>query len=221
MVDDQIEAIYAIKKNINEIEHIIHEIYLRLVNNASSKLIYAGAGTTIRIGVQDGAELLPTFGWPKKRIGFIIAGGKKALLEPVENAEDDEQQAREDVFNGNISNEDVVMAISASGNTPYTCMVATEAKNKGALVVGISNNKKGILLKKCSTSIILDTGSEVIVGSTRLKAGTAQKMCLNIISSYLMVKMGRVKNGQMTHMVVTNQKLKERKKRITNYKYEE
>jgi len=180
-------------------------------------LIYAGAGTSGRIGVQDGVELLPTFSWPQKRLDYIIAGGKKAILKSIENAEDDTHQAIDMVLKKSVSSQDVVIALAASGNTPFTCKILEEANKIGALTIGISNNPNGNLLKFADSKIILDTKEEVIAGSTRLKAGTAQKICLNIISSLVMIKMGRVKNGKMSHMLPTNQKLRDRKIRIDNH----
>ena len=114
------------------------------------------------------------------------------------------------------SKNDVVIAIAASGNTPYTCKIASEAKKENLYVISILNNPKGKLLRFCNKSIVLNTGPEIVAGSTRLKAGTSQKICLNIITTFLMTKLGRVKNGQMSHMVVSNKKLKIRKERIIN-----
>ena len=173
-----------------------------------------GAGTSARIGVQDGVELLPTFNWPKERLDFIIAGGAQALLKALENAEDNIEMAEKIVLEKSISHEDVVIGLAASGNTPFTCKVLEKAKFKNALTVAISNNTKGKILAYGDHKIILNTKEEVIAGSTRLKAATAQKICLNIISSMVMIKMGRVRNGTMTHMVPTNQKLRDRKLRI-------
>ena len=116
-----------------------------------------------------------------------------------------------------ISREDVVIGIAASGNTPFTCRVLEKVKNQNALTIAISNNPNGKILKYCDHKIILNTQEEVIAGSTRLKAGTAQKICLNVISSMVMVKMGRVKNGIMNEMVPTNEKLRLRKKNLINF----
>ena len=182
--------------------------------NASGRIIYAGAGTSARIGLQDGVELLPTFNWPKERVDFIIAGGNEAILNAVENAEDDMMEATKDTSKKLINSEDVVIGLAVSGNTPYTCKVLEESNKKGALTIAISNNPKGEILNFGQCQIILNTREEVISGSTRLKAGTAQKICLNIISSMVMAKMGRVKNGIMSHMVPTNEKLRQRKLRI-------
>jgi N-acetylmuramic acid 6-phosphate etherase len=178
------------------------------------RLIYVGAGTSGRIGIQDGVELFPTFNWPKNRLDYVIAGGNSAILTAVENAEDNIILAKDIVIEKKINSQDVVIGLAASGNTPFTCKVMEEANDKKALTIAISNNPNGKILKFGMVKIILDTKEEVIAGSTRLKAGTAQKICLNIISSMVMVKMGRVKNGIMCHMVPTNKKLRERKLRI-------
>ena len=147
---------------------------------------------------------------------YIIAGGKSALLSSVENAEDDVPQAINAVHSKSINSHDVIIGLAASGNTPFTCKVLEESYKKGALTIAISNNPNGNLLKFARCKIILDTQEELISGSTRLKAGTAQKICLNIISSMVMVKMGRVKNGMMNYLLPTNKKLRDRKLRITS-----
>jgi N-acetylmuramic acid 6-phosphate etherase len=213
MVNEQIDAAMVVKNIIYSIESTINQIYDRLMLHNEGRLVYAGAGTSGRIGVQDGVELFPTFNWPNSRLDFIIAGGSDAILKAVENAEDDVMEAKEAVSKKNIDSKDVVIGLAASGNTPFTCKVLEEADKKGALTIAISNNPDGDILDFGKVKIILDTQEEVISGSTRLKAGTAQKICLNIISSMVMVKMGRVKNGIMSHMVPTNEKLRNRKLR--------
>ena len=214
MTEQQKNASIEVKKACKSIEMSINKIHEHLVTNPNSRLIYVGAGTSARIGVQDGVELFPTFNWPKNRLDFIIAGGSKAILKAIENAEDDITLAKKAVLQKSLSSKDVVIGLAASGNTPFTCKVLEEAKKKGALTIAISNNPKGKLLNFGKCNIILDTKEEIISGSTRLKAGTAQKICLNIISSMVMIKMGRVKNGIMVDMVPTNQKLRNRKQRM-------
>lgn len=212
IINEQKKAALDVKKAAASIEMAINEISNHLLANKTSRLIYSGAGTSARIGVQDGVELFPTFGWPKERVDFIIAGGIRALTQSVEDAEDNTLKALDFVKNKKISSKDVVIALAASGNTPFTCKVIEEAYYNGALTIAISNNPNGNILNFGKIKIILDTEEEVLAGSTRLKAGSAQKICLNIISTLVMVKLGRVKNGYMSHMVVTNRKLKERKK---------
>ena len=214
MINSNEEAVLAVKKAENDINEIIDQIYKRLNISKKSRIIYCGAGTSARIAVQDGVELYPTFGWPQKRLDFIIAGDKKALSQPVENAEDDVLNASSLVLKKKINQNDVVIALAASGNTPFTCQVMADAKNLGALTIGVSNNYYGLLNKISELIIFLDTGPEVVIGSTRLKAGTSQKICLNIISTGLMIKMGRVKNGEMNFLIATNKKLLKRQARI-------
>ena len=217
MIKEQKDAALEVKRSINLIEQAIEAIYKHLTLNSKGRLIYAGAGTSARIGVQDGVELFPTFNWPKERLDFIIAGGINALINAVENAEDDTHSAEKIVEDKLICHEDVVIGVAASGNTPFTCRVLEKAKNQNALTIAISNNPNGKILKYGDHKIILNTKAEVIAGSTRLKAGTAQKICLNVISSMVMVKMGRVKNGMMNEMVPTNEKLRHRKKKLINF----
>ena len=214
MVNEQKDAAMAVKNATDALELAINQIYERLMLHNEGRLIYAGAGTSGRIGVQDGVELLPTFNWPNSRLDYIIAGGNKAILKAVENAEDDVLAAKQAISKKFINSNDVVIGLAASGNTPFTCKVLEEADKKGALTVAISNNPDGYILKFGQAKIIIDTKEEVISGSTRLKAGTAQKICLNIISSMVMIKMGRVKNGIMSHMIPTNEKLRNRKLRL-------
>jgi len=214
MVKEQKDAAMVVKNVIDSLELAINQIYERLMLHNKGRLIYAGAGTSGRIGVQDGVELLPTFNWPDSRLDYIIAGGNKAILKAVENAEDDVLAAKQAVLKKFINSNDVVIGLAASGNTPFTCKVLEVADKKGALTIAISNNPDGHILKFGHAKIILDTQEEVISGSTRLKAGTAQKICLNIISSMVMIKMGRVQDGVMSHMVPTNEKLRHRKLRI-------
>jgi len=211
MINEQKKAAVEVKKTAKSIEFAINQIYDHLVLNKKGRLIYVGAGTSGRIGIQDGVELFPTFNWPKDRLDFVIAGGTSAILSAVENVEDSTILAKEAVITKLINHEDVVIGLAASGNTPFTCKVLEEANNKKALTIAISNNPNGKILKYGDIKIILDTKEEVIAGSTRLKAGTAQKICLNIISSMLMIKMGRVKNGFMNNMIPTNEKLRKRK----------
>lgn len=210
IVDEQKKAAVEVKKASKTICSAIEKIVNQLTLNKESRLIYVGAGTSGRIGIQDGVELFPTFNWPKDRVNFIIAGGMSAILNAVENAEDDINSAIKNVSTMSINSHDVVIGLAASGNTPFTCKVLEEANIKNALTIAISNNPKGKILKYGKVKIILDTSEEVIAGSTRLKAGTAQKICLNIISSMVMTKMGRVKNGLMSNMVPTNEKLRKR-----------
>jgi N-acetylmuramic acid 6-phosphate etherase len=216
MVDEQKKAATEVKKSTKSINYAINKIFDHLTLYKEGRLIYVGAGTSGRIGIQDGVELYPTFNWPKDRLEYIIAGGTEAILSAVENAEDDILLASDVIKKKTVSFQDVVIGLAASGNTPFTCKVMQEAQQKKALTISISNNPNGKILKFGKVQIVLDTKEEVIAGSTRLKAGTAQKICLNIISSMVMTKMGRVKNGFMNNMVPTNEKLRKRKLSINS-----
>lgn len=214
MLDNQAGAITALTTALDQIEAAGMAAYRRLADSDTGRLIYTGAGTSARIGVQDGAELFPTFNWPRERVGFVIAGGHDALLRAVENAEDDSIAAVKEVKKSAIGKDDVVIGLAASGITPFTCNVLAQARTAGALTIGIANNTDTPLLAAAEHAILLATGGEAIAGSTRLKAGTAQKICLNLISNLIMVQMGFVKDGLMTKMVPTNAKLRARKKLI-------
>jgi N-acetylmuramic acid 6-phosphate etherase len=174
------------------------------------RLIYAGAGTSGRIAVQDGAELMPTFSWPQDRLLLLIAGGDQALTQAVEGAEDQAEHALALVKSHRIGSEDVLIAAAASGTTPFTLACLRGAKVAGALTIGIANNPGTALLTESDYPIFLDTGAEPIAGSTRMKAGTAQRITLNLLSSLLMIRLGRVYEGPMVDVQATNQKLTKR-----------
>ena len=217
MINEQINAGLCVKKILPKINKVVIAIYDQIKSSEHGRIIYSGAGTSGRIGVQDGAELYPTFGWPKERFKFLIAGSNEALVNSVENAEDDITDAKKQVKNININEFDVVIGLAASGNTPFTCRVLELAKKKGALTVAISNNPVGNLLNFGIHKIVINTQQEVIAGSTRLKAGTSQKICLNLISSLVMVKLGYIKNGNMINLIPNNKKLRDRKIMINAY----
>ena len=172
------------------------------------RMVYAGAGTSVRIGVQDGAELPPTFDWPEMRLGFVIAGSEQAILTAVEGAEDSESDAVERVRSLGIGAEDVVIGVAASGTTPFTVAAIAESRRRGALTVGIANNPDTPLLRAAAHSVLVETGEEVVAGSTRMKAGTAQKIVLNLFSTAIMIRLGRVYKGMMVDFRVTNAKLR-------------
>jgi N-acetylmuramic acid 6-phosphate etherase len=214
ILEDQLSAVILIDKVLPVISNIVNEMYAHINNHRSGRLVYSGAGTSGRIGVQDGTEIFPTFGWPKSKVKFIIAGGKKAVFEAVENAEDNLLLAKKEVEKLQITNKDIVIGLSASGNTPFTCEVLRLAFQKKALTIGISNNINSLLHKVSKHTITVETGAEAVSGSTRLKAGTSQKIILNLISTVLFSKLGFVKNGMMINMMPTNSKLRKRKKLI-------
>ncbi|MGC2200709.1 MAG: N-acetylmuramic acid 6-phosphate etherase, partial [Stellaceae bacterium] len=176
--------------------------------------VYAGAGTSGRLAVQDGAELAPTFSWPQERVLLLIAGGREALVQSVEGAEDESEQAVELVRRHAIDVSDVVIAVAASGTTPFTLACLREAKARGALTIGIANNQDTPLLAEANHPIWLDTGPEPIAGSTRMKAGTAQRIAMTLLSSLVMIRLGRVYRGLMVDLKAANTKLVKRSEKI-------
>ncbi len=214
MLNDQSKVISVINNSMNDILNVIEKIIEHLKNNKSARLIYCGAGTSGRIAAQDGVELTPTFGWPKKKIDFLLAGGEKALVESVEDAEDNINLPKTLTEKKNINSSDIVFGLAASGNTQFTNEVLKFSSLRKALTIAISNNPDGLILNNAKYKIILNTKEEVVAGSTRLKAGTAQKVCLNIISTLVMTQLGGVKKGMMINMLPKNKKLRHREKFI-------
>jgi N-acetylmuramic acid 6-phosphate etherase len=200
-----VAAVYAVRKDIAAAASAIHS---RLSDRG--RLIYAGAGTSGRLAAQDGAELVPTFNWPEDRLRLVMAGGHEALLRSVEGAEDNVQQAIALIKQLSITTTDVLIAVAASGTTPFTLTCLREAKRRGALTVGIANNDPSPILQEADHPIYLSTGSEPIAGSTRLKAGTAQKVTLNTLSSVLMILLGKIYRGLMVDVRALNEKLSKR-----------
>ena len=205
LIEGQFAAVAAVRAALPEIEAAAIAMQERL--RERGRLVYAGAGTSGRMGVQDGAELIPTFSWPDDRLLLLIAGGKDALLQSVEGAEDEVEQAVALVTRHEISAADVLIAVAASGTTPFTMTCLREARKRGALTVGIANNRDTPILHESHHAILLNTGSEPIAGSTRMKAATAQKIALNLLSSLLMILLGRVYQGLMVDVRALNKKL--------------
>ena len=176
MYDGQLVAIAAIKSATNAIAIAADEATARLGENG--RLVYVGAGTSGRLSVQDGVELGPTFGWPEERLVFCLAGGMDAMTKSAEGAEDDLNQGAEQMRKAAVNKNDVVIGVAASGNTPFTLGAIREANALGALTIGITNNPDTSILQEAMHPILAETGSELIAGSTRMKAGTAQKAIL-------------------------------------------
>ena len=174
------------------------------------RLVYVGAGTSARVAVQDGAELTPTFAWPQERLRFIVAGGETAFATSVEGAEDDVDDAVRQIDAAGLSAHDVVIAVAASGTTPFSVAALQRAGERGAVTIGIANNSRTALLASAKYPVLIETGHELIAGSTRMKAGTAQKVVLNLISTGIMLRLGRVYRGMMVNMPPTNAKLRRR-----------
>ena len=182
---------------------------------AGGRLIYVGAGTSGRLGLLDSVELLPTFGWPSERALALLAGGKQAMFVAVEGAEDRREQGAADLQALMPVANDVVLVIAASGATPYALGALHAAREAGALSIGIVNNRNAPVALQAEIGIVLDTGPEVISGSTRLKAGTAQKIALNTFSSSLMVRLHKTYGNLMVDLRATNAKLVQRALRLT------
>jgi N-acetylmuramic acid 6-phosphate etherase len=174
------------------------------------RIVYVGAGTSGRVAVQDGAELMPTFAWPNERVRFIVAGGDGAFVASIEGAEDDTADAVDQIEAARLTPQDVVIAVSASGTTPFTVAALQQAGASGGVTIGIANNPGTVLLTSAKYPVLIETGRELIAGSTRMKAGTAQKIVLNLISTGIMLRLGRVYRGMMVNMPPTNAKLKRR-----------
>lgn len=178
------------------------------------KLFYIGAGTSGRLGVLDAAECPPTFGTPARMVRAIIAGGDRALRHPIEGAEDSAADGARDLRRAGLSGRDIVVGIAASGSTAYVLGALAFARRRGAVTIGVTSNPRSPVARKVRISIAPDTGPEAVAGSTRMKAGTAQKMVLNMLSTAAMVRMGRIYGNWMVHVALTNQKLRRRGARI-------
>jgi N-acetylmuramic acid 6-phosphate etherase len=205
MLEGQMSAIASLKNQTGALAHAGDAAAKRL--SSGGRLVYVGAGTSGRIAVQDGVELGPTFGWPQERLAFLIAGGPKALSVSAEGAEDDRGDALRQLRANGVGPADVVVGVAASGRTPFTVAAVEEARRVDALTIGLANNPQSPLLAAAEFAILADTGSEPIAGSTRMKAGTAQKAALNILSTAIMLRLGRVYRGLMVDMVISNDKL--------------
>jgi N-acetylmuramic acid 6-phosphate etherase len=215
MIGGQFSAVAAVRAALPEIERAGLGIEQRL--KGSGRLIYAGAGTSGRLAVQDGAELMPTFSWPRERLLLLIAGGDEAMMRAVEGAEDEVEQAAEQVRLHKIGADDVLVAVAASGTTPFTLSCLREAKRHGAFTVGIANNRGTAIIEEAEQGIFLDSGAEPIAGSTRMNAGTAQRITLNLLSTLVMIRLGRIYRGMMVDVQSANVKLEKRKKAMVGY----
>ncbi|WP_081260077.1 N-acetylmuramic acid 6-phosphate etherase [Streptobacillus moniliformis] len=225
---------YEILKRINDedkkvacsIEKVLPDI-AKLIDAIVEKnrIIYVGAGTSGRIGVLDAVECPPTYGVDFDRVQGLIAGGREAMFEAKENSEDDTEQGSLDIKEINLTKDDVVIGIAASGRTPYVLGAINYAKEIGALTASITCSENSELSKKVDIPIEVLVGPEIITGSTRMKSATAQKMILNMISTSVMIKRGKVFSGYMVDVKTSNLKLIERAKRIlmnvTSVSYEE
>ena len=213
LADDQRTAVEAVRMAAPALAQAVDAALPRI--RAGGRLIYVGAGTSGRLGLLDSVELHPTFSWPNARALALLAGGPGAMFVAVEGAEDDHDQGAADLAALLPGPNDVVLLLAASGTTPYVLGALGAARAAGALTIGLANNPGAPLVVQAELGITLDTGAEIISGSTRLKAGTAQKVALNCFSSALMVRLNKVYGNLMVDLKPTNAKLRQRALRLT------
>lgn len=205
--EDQ-KVAFAVQREITKIEKFVDAAFERM--NNGGRIFYMGAGTSGRLGILDASECPPTFGVSPGLIIGLIAGGDSAIRSAVEFAEDDREQGWKDLMEYHIDKNDVVIGIAASGTTPYVLGTIQTANENGILTAGISCNPDSPLVKLAQHSMVAEVGPEFVTGSTRMKSGTAQKLILNMISTSLMIKLGRVEGNKMVDMQLSNHKLVER-----------
>ena len=215
LVDDQLNAVNAVRAAAPRLAAAVTAAVPRM--EAGGRLVYVGAGTSGRLGLLDSVELYPTFSWPHGRAVALLAGGSDAMFVAVEGAEDDFDQGAADLDAVSLNANDVVLLIAASGGTPYVLGALRRARELGALTIGFANNTDAPIANEAEIGITLDTGAEVISGSTRLKAGTSQKIALNSFSSALMVRLNKVYGNLMVDLKATNAKLVRRAIRLTAF----
>jgi N-acetylmuramic acid 6-phosphate etherase len=202
----------AVARELPAIARAVDGIVTRM--QRGGRLIYVGAGTSGRLGVLDASECPPTFGTSPGLVRALIAGGSRAVTQPVEGAEDSKENARRDLKNIRIAKSDSVVGLAASGTTPYVLAAVAYAKRRGALTIAVTANRRSPVAKAARIAITPDVGPEVLTGSTRLKAGTAQKMVLNMLSTAAMVRLGHAYENLMIDLTKTNRKLRDRARRI-------
>ncbi|HBF2787061.1 TPA: N-acetylmuramic acid 6-phosphate etherase [Clostridioides difficile] len=213
---------YAVEEQKESIAKAVNIIVDRM--KQGGRLFYIGAGTSGRIGILDATECPPTYGVDFELVQAIIAGGNQAIFKAIEGAEDDKELGKQDIIDRGVTSKDVICGIAASGRTPYVIGAMEYAKELGCAVLSITMNPDSEMSKKADLPINIIVGAEVIMGSTRMKSGTAQKMVCNMLTTASMVKMGKVYSNLMVDVKTSNEKLVERAKRIimiaTNVKYD-
>ncbi|WP_407572044.1 N-acetylmuramic acid 6-phosphate etherase [Deinococcus altitudinis] len=216
LLEGQLAAVGVVAAARNSLNAAVSQAHGRLKmagKGGGGRLVYAGAGSSGRLAALDALELAPTFGWPRERLAYRVAGAAFDLMAD-EGAEDDVQAGAGAAEALNLTAQDVVVCVSASGSTPYTLAFQRVARGCGALTVVLANNALSPMLLEADAPVLLESGPEVIAGSTRLGAGTAQKAALNLFSTLLMVRLGRVYHNQMVEVEPSNAKLRERAERI-------
>ena len=211
LVRDQGDAVAAVRAQSATLARVVDAVAERL--RLGGCVHYVGAGTSGRLGVLDASEMPPTFGTPPELVCAHIAGGERALRHAVEGAEDDAEEGAR-AMEGHVAAGDVVVGISASGGARYVVAALERARSIGALTIAVTSSDASALVRAAVEAIVLPTGAEVLSGSTRLKAGTAQKIALNTLSTAIMVRMGKVHDNLMIDVVATNEKLRARAQRL-------
>ena len=206
------KVVLAVEKAIPQIEKLVDGIVRRM--RKGGRIFYMGAGTSGRLGVLDASELPPTYGVEPTLVIGLIAGGDKALRRAVENAEDDTAKGWQELLAHNVGSHDTVIGIAASGTTPYVIGAITEARKHGILTGCITSNPDSPLSQAAEIAIEMIVGPEYVTGSSRMKSGTGQKMILNMISTAVMIRLGRVRGNRMVNMEITNKKLRDRGTRM-------
>jgi N-acetylmuramic acid 6-phosphate etherase len=202
----------AVAKALPQIDKLISAVSEKMIDGG--RLFYIGAGTSGRLGILDASECVPTYGVPKGLVIGIIAGGDRAIIDPVENAEDDTDQGWKDLQAYQITDTDVVVGIASSGTTPYVISALEKCKENNIVTGSIACNPDSPISGVAHFPVEVIVGPEFVTGSTRMKSGTAQKMILNMISTTAMIKMGRVEDNKMVNMQLTNQKIVKRGTRM-------
>jgi N-acetylmuramic acid 6-phosphate etherase len=206
-VEDQ-KVAFAVQKAIPQIEKLVNRIVPRM--KCGGRIFYVGAGTSGRLGVLDASEIPPTFGVPPTLVIGLIAGGDKALRNSVENAEDDMERGWQELTEHHITDKDSVIGIAASGTTPYVLGAIRMARKQGVLTGCITSNLGSPMAAEADVAVEILVEPEFVTGSSRMKSGTAQKMVLNMITTSVMIQLGRVEGNKMVHLQLNNQKLIER-----------
>ena len=213
---------YAVEKAIPQIERLVEAASDKMLSGG--RLFYVGAGTSGRLGIVDASECPPTYGVPYGLVVGIIAGGEKAITSAVEYAEDSKEEGWNDLIKQNITDKDFVIGIAASGTTPYVIGALEGCRTRGILTGSITNNPGSPLSRAADYPVEVEVGPEFVTGSTRMKSGTSQKMVLNMISTAIMIQLGRVEDNKMVNMQLTNEKLVDRgtkmlmeKMKLTDY----
>lgn len=209
--EDQKVAL-AVQSIIPDIEKLVSQIVPRM--KQGGRIFYLGAGTSGRLGVLDASEIPPTFGMPPHLILGLIAGGDIALRNPVENAEDDMEKGWKELLNYNVNDKDTVIGVAASGTTPYVIGALRKARENGILTGCITSNPDSPMAAESDVALEMIVGPEYVTGSSRMKSGTGQKMILNMITTTVMIQLGRVKGNKMVNMQLSNQKLIDRGTRM-------